>query len=100
MSESDITDPTKKVFDLIESGICPPWWVPSKSVLGRCLPTLIATENGDPIKNETVIVTQEQTNAHDDQDVTGFVMEQSLETVADILNYRYSTKSRNCYGKN
>ena len=64
---------------LITEGICPPYLVPSKSYLKRCLPSLVEDPSGNDLTNETVIVDGgdmpdgESILAGDIQDAMGYV---------------------------
>ena len=40
-------------MDLIKKEICPPWWLPSNPVIGRCLPLVVSSEE-ESNPNKTV----------------------------------------------
>jgi len=44
---------SKSVATLIKEEICPPWWVKSTEVLGRCFPTVIDKESKEVIIDES-----------------------------------------------
>ncbi len=33
-----VSDSSVSAKNLMDGGLCPPWWVPSKPLMGRCVP--------------------------------------------------------------
>ena len=67
-----ITDSNVKVEELINQKICPPWWLPSSSLLKRCIPSFTETDDDDNISNATVIIKAGETPTNDE--VTGGIL--------------------------
>ena len=51
------------VSQLIDMNYCPPWWVQSQEVLGRCLPSLTKPNATDSAANATTVFTDSPTGA-------------------------------------
>ncbi len=66
MTESMITDSSVSPSSLIQSGTCPPWWVPSTPLLKRCIPFFAKDSNDDDLKDETVIVERAATPTNEE----------------------------------
>ena len=79
MKESDITDSSVSVESLIESRICPPWWVPSQPYLKRCIPFFKTMDNQESVKNETIIVDKSRTT--DEKEITGGIILEGVKQV-------------------
>ena len=71
---------------LIDEGICPPYLVPSKSYLKRCLPSLVEDPNGNDINNETIIV--DGGDMPDGDDILAGDIQDAMGYVAKLMNAR------------
>jgi len=69
---------------LIRKEICPPWYLKSTEILGRCFPANIDTTNSD--ENSTVIVRKNDSGG--DHDITKDEMERALYRLGSFLNVR------------
>ena len=67
-----IKDSKTTVEDLVERKICPAWWVPSNSMLKRCIPSFTQTSDKEEVDNSTVIIEAGETPRNDK--VTGGVL--------------------------
>ena len=80
--ESEIRE--KSVQSLVTEEICPPWYLESTAVLGRCLPFNI--DPSDDIKVSTVLVRAANTNQA--VDVTKGVLSAALNRLSVFLSLR------------
>ena len=71
---------------LIDEGICPPYLVPSKSYLKRCLPSLVEDPNGNDINNETIIV--DGGDMPDGDDILAGDIQDAMGYIAKLMNGR------------
>eukprot|EP00094_Tigriopus_californicus_P004803 TCALIF_04623-PA protein Name:"Similar to SLC44A5 Choline transporter-like protein 5 (Macaca fascicularis)" AED:0.13 eAED:0.13 QI:715/0.81/0.91/1/0.63/0.75/12/74/636 len=86
MAESQITDDSITVKELILQKICPPWWVPSKTLLGRCIPSFQTTEDNQPMTNETVIIDSNETP--ENEIVDGGVLKKAVNYIGKLIDVR------------
>lgn len=86
MTESQITDDSITVKNLIRQKICPPWWVPSKTLLGRCIPSFQTTEDNQPMTNETVIIDSNETP--ENEVVSGGVLKKAVNYIGKLIDVR------------
>ena len=85
MNDSAIT-----LDELIEDGICPPYLVPSKPYLKRCLPSIVEPppdSSGNDLTNETVIVDGDDLPPGSDDILAGDIQD-ALGYVAKLVNAR------------
>jgi len=77
---------THSVRDLVRDGVCPPWYLKSSEILGRCLPINIKTEN----TTEKVLVKRIQTSESNDTDqpVSATDLERGLHRFGAFLAVR------------
>eukprot|EP00092_Neocalanus_flemingeri_P022536 GFUD01024438.1.p1 GENE.GFUD01024438.1~~GFUD01024438.1.p1 ORF type:complete len:770 (+),score=149.75 GFUD01024438.1:193-2502(+) len=72
------------VETLVQKEICPPWYLKSSEVLGRCFPVSMKAEDND--SNEEVVVKRVDTGG--DHDITKGEIEGSLYRLGAFLNIR------------
>ncbi len=80
MTESDVTDSSVTAKSLIDSKVCPPWWVPSQPLMGRCVPFFSQDGDGGEMSEESVLV--EDADTPTGESVTGKILLQAVEKVA------------------
>ena len=71
--------------ELIQKGICPPYLVPSKPYLKRCLPSIVEDPEGNPVTNETVIVDGDDIPG---DDILAGDIQDAMGYVAKLINAR------------
>eukprot|EP00095_Tigriopus_kingsejongensis_P005861 maker-scaffold38_size502422-snap-gene-1.13 protein:Tk05861 transcript:maker-scaffold38_size502422-snap-gene-1.13-mRNA-1 annotation:"hypothetical protein DAPPUDRAFT_305570" len=86
MTEAQITDDTITVKDLIRDKICPPWWVPSKTLLGRCVPNFETTDDNQVVTNDTVIIDKDETP--ENEVVNGGVLKKAINYIGKVIDVR------------
>ena len=84
--ENKVDDDSYTMDKLIEDGICPPYLVPSKSYLKRCLPSIVEAPDGTDVNNETVIVDGGDIPGGDD--ILAGDIQDAMGYVAKLINAR------------
>ena len=89
--EKKVNDTSYTMTKLIDEGICPPYLVPSKSYLKRCLPSIVEDPAGNDVNNETVIVDCHCDDCHcpdGDDDILAGDIQDAMGYVAKLMNAR------------
>ena len=83
-----MNDSSYTMDKLITEGICPPYLVPSKSYLKRCLPSIVEDPNnpGNDVNNETVIVDGD--HMPDEENILAGDIQDAMGYVAQLMNAR------------
>ena len=84
--EKKVNDSSYTMDKLIIEGICPPYLVPSKSYLKRCLPSIIEDPAGNDVNNETIIVDGD--HMPDDENILAGDIQDAMGYVAKLMNAR------------
>ena len=84
--EKKVNDSSYTMTKLIDEGICPPYLVPSKSYLKRCLPSIVEDPAGNDVNNETVIV--DGSDMPDGDDILAGDIQDAMGYVAKLMNAR------------
>ena len=73
---------------LINDGICPPYLVPTKSYLKRCLPSITEDANGGTVDNEADVIVDEGVLPPGSEDILAGDISDALGYVAQLMNAR------------
>ena len=73
---------------LINDGICPPYLVPTKSYLKRCLPSITKDANNATVDNEADVIVDEGVLPPGSEDILAGDISDALGYVAQLMNAR------------
>eukprot|EP00096_Caligus_rogercresseyi_P004667 TRINITY_DN1904_c0_g1_i1.p1 TRINITY_DN1904_c0_g1~~TRINITY_DN1904_c0_g1_i1.p1 ORF type:complete len:728 (-),score=193.72 TRINITY_DN1904_c0_g1_i1:194-2377(-) len=85
-TKEDFQNDKENGKDLIRKRLCPAWILPSKDVLGRCIPSFTKV-NGVDMENSTTIFNEDETLDHEGE-ITGEKLLRALRKVAEVLNLK------------
>ena len=81
-----VKDASVTVEDLIKQKICPSWWLPSTSLLKRCIPSFTETLDHETVKNTTVIIAAGETPTNNE--VTGGILRLAITYLGQLIDIR------------
>ena len=79
MTEDTLADSSTTARALIAAQVCPPWWVPSQPLFGRCLPFFYQDTDGNNMTADSVVVEDDETPTG--ESVTGGMLKAAVKKV-------------------
>ena len=76
------------MHQLIDEGICPPYLVPTKSYLKRCLPSITVDADGNEVDNEGAVIVDDGVLPPGSEDILAGDISDALGYVAKLMNAR------------